>query len=103
MNKPANWKLKPTTPEEAAATRGREQRHNPKCLLVFLQSQKLGDGSQKDFLTPTHRLDQPCTRALIFAKNSKTASRIQSAWAKGRVRKRYWVVVEGGWEGGDAD
>ena len=100
VNKPAGWK---SQPGDRAGGGGDEEggRGDPKCLLSFLQSQKLGGGSQKDFLSPTHRLDQPCTGALIFAKNSKAASRIQTAWGKGRVRKRYWVVVEGG-RSGDA-
>jgi hypothetical protein len=45
---------------------------------------------------PTHRLDQPCTGVLIFAKNGKAASRVQVAWSKRKVVKCYWVVVEGG-------
>ena len=67
-----------------------------KCLLTYLQSQSLGGGSKNDFLNPTHRLDQPCTGTLIFAKNGKGASRVQVAWSKRKVKKCYWVVVEGG-------
>lgn len=67
-----------------------------KCLLSYLKSQSEGGGSKKDFIVPTHRLDQPCTGVLVFAKNGKAASRIQVAWSKQQVRKEYWVVVETG-------
>lgn len=92
VNKPAGWKSQPgnggggTTPSSI----------DPKCLLTYLKSQQLGGGSNKDFLIPTHRLDQPCTGVLILAKNGKAASRVQVAWSKQQVKKCYWVVVEGG-------
>ena len=96
VNKPAGWKSQP-------GDGGRQNNSNqstgsidPKCLLTYLQSQELGGGSLNNFLSPTHRLDQPCTGVLIFAKNGKAASRVQVAWAKRKVKKIYWVVVEGG-------
>ncbi|KAL7535313.1 hypothetical protein ACHAWF_005129 [Thalassiosira exigua] len=88
VNKPAGWKSQPGD--------GVIGRADPKCLLTYLKSQFLGGGSKRDFLIPTHRLDQPCTGVLIFAKNGKAASRVQVAWSKKRVKKVYWVVVEGG-------
>mmetsp|Transcript_28873 Transcript_28873/g.53312 ORF Transcript_28873/g.53312 Transcript_28873/m.53312 type:complete len:427 (+) Transcript_28873:98-1378(+) len=96
VNKPPGWKSQPAN--------GGGKNHNmqdgggsdPKCLLTYLKSQSLGGGSQNDFLTPTHRIDQPCTGVLIFAKNGKAASRVQVDWSKRNVKKCYWVVVEGG-------
>ncbi|KAL7537640.1 hypothetical protein ACHAXR_012011, partial [Thalassiosira sp. AJA248-18] len=95
MNKPPGWK---SQPGNGGGKNNMQDSggHDPKCLLSYLKSQSLGGGSQKDFLTPTHRLDQPCTGVLIFAKNGKAASRVQVAWSKTRVKKCYWVVVEGG-------
>mmetsp|Transcript_497 Transcript_497/g.990 ORF Transcript_497/g.990 Transcript_497/m.990 type:complete len:401 (+) Transcript_497:257-1459(+) len=87
VNKPAGWKSQPGN--DVAGS-------DPKCLLTYLKSQSLGGGSMKNFLSPTHRLDQPCTGVLIFAKNAKAASRVQVAWSKRNVKKCYWVVVEGG-------
>jgi 23S rRNA-/tRNA-specific pseudouridylate synthase len=68
------------------------QNMNSKCLLTYLQSQQLGGGSQKNFLTPLHRLDQPCSGLLLFGKTSKAASRIQTNWNK-YVQKTYRIVV----------
>ena len=101
VNKPAGWK---SQPGDGGGQNNNNQNSNhvdPKCLLTYLQLQELGGGSQKNFLSPTHRLDQPCTGVLIFAKNGKAASRIQVAWAKRKVKKIYWVVVEGGDDGLD--
>ena len=93
VNKPPGWKSQPGDGGGASSS---PTSVDPKCLLTFLQSQQLGGGSLQNFLNPTHRLDQPCTGVLIFAKNGKAASRVQVAWSKQRVEKEYWVVVEGG-------
>lgn len=90
VNKSPGWKSQP------GEGSGSSNSFDTKCLLTYLKKQSLGGGSQKDFLTPTHRLDQPCTGVLIFAKNGKSASRVQVAWSKRQVEKCYWVVVEGG-------
>ena len=88
------WK---SQPGNGAGGGGGEQRiEDPKCLLSYLKSQSEGGGSKQDFVVPTHRLDQPCTGVLVFAKNGKAASRIQVAWSKKQVKKEYWVVVETG-------
>ena len=97
MNKPAGWKSQPGD----GGGGGNNNAIDPKCLLTYLQSQELGGGSLNNFLIPTHRLDQPCTGVLIFAKNGKAASRVQVAWAKRKVKKVYWVVVDGGPNGID--
>ena len=102
VNKPPGWKSQPGNgggqPNDNSNNSQYKSEYNndPKCLLSYLQSQSLGGGSMKDFLMPTHRLDQPCTGVLIFAKNGKAASRVQVAWSKRQVKKCYWVVVEGG-------
>lgn len=98
VNKPAGWKSQPG--DGGGGGSNNDGRYSdPKCLLTYLKSQSLGGGSQKDFISPTHRLDQPCTGVLIFAKNGKAASRVQVAWSKQKVQKCYWVVVEGGMSG----
>jgi 23S rRNA-/tRNA-specific pseudouridylate synthase len=100
VNKPAGWKSQPGD-GGGGGTSKNNNANDPKCLLTYLQSQELGGGSLNNFLIPTHRLDQPCTGVLIFAKNGKAASRVQVAWAKRKVKKVYWVVVEGGPNGID--
>ena len=86
------WKSQPGNGAGGGEHNGEDQ----KCLLSYLKSQSEGGGSKSDFIVPTHRLDQPCTGALVFAKNGKAASRIQVAWSKKQVKKEYWVVVETG-------
>jgi 23S rRNA-/tRNA-specific pseudouridylate synthase len=90
VNKTPGWKSQPGDGSGSSGT------DDTKCLLTYLRKQGLGGGSQNDFLTPTHRLDQPCSGVLIFAKNGKSASRVQVAWSKRQIEKFYWVVVEGG-------
>jgi 23S rRNA-/tRNA-specific pseudouridylate synthase len=96
VNKPPGWKSQPGNGGGSDGTMQDSSGPDPKCLLTYLQSQSYGGGSKNDFLMPTHRLDQPCTGVLIFAKNGKAASRVQVAWSKRKVMKCYWVVVEGG-------
>jgi len=87
VNKPAGWHSVPND--------SRDNNSTNKCLLAKLKLLKLGGGSQADFLLPMHRIDQPCTGALLFAKNKKAATRITTAWKKGQVTKEYWCVVKG--------
>jgi 23S rRNA-/tRNA-specific pseudouridylate synthase len=99
VNKPPGWKSQPGNGVGINGSnniQSKSESNDPKCLLSYLKSQSMGGGSMKDFLMPTHRLDQPCTGVLIFAKNAKAASRVQVAWSKKQVKKCYWVVVEGG-------
>ena len=64
-----------------------------KCLLTELQRRQWGGGSQRDFLKPLHRLDQPCSGVLLYAKTSKAATRISKLWKQGSVDKDYLIVV----------
>jgi 23S rRNA pseudouridine1911/1915/1917 synthase len=54
---------------------------------------QLGGGSNNDFLLSLHRLDQPCSGVILFAKTSKAASRITALWKKKMVEKEYLCVV----------
>ena len=92
VSKPAGWLSIPSHdgPSSSSSSSGSSK----KCLLTYLKRRGLGGGSNNDFLLPVHRLDQPCTGVLALAKNSKAASRIQRAWAKGQVLKEYLCVVE---------
>lgn len=64
VNKPAGWIT------VAHSDNTFEQRMN-QCLLSNLKEQSLGGGSKSDFLKPLHRIDQPCTGAVIYAKKWK--------------------------------
>lgn len=87
VNKPAGYHSQPNESIEQATSK--------KCILSRLKGSQLGGGSNKDFLLPMHRLDQPCTGVLLFAKNSKAGTRIGNAFRKHQIEKDYFVVVEG--------
>ncbi|KAG7342565.1 ribosomal large subunit pseudouridine synthase A [Nitzschia inconspicua] len=96
VHKPAGWRSIPLDANDPAEWSARNYNNNNdnKCLLSYLRNQRLGGGSQQDYLKPVHRLDQPCTGLLVFAKNTKAASRIQRAWADRLVQKEYYCVVQ---------
>jgi len=82
VNKPVGWHSVPNQGQPS---------NDPKCLLQYLVQQQLGGGSQRSFLKPLHRIDQPCSGVLLLGKTSRAASRIQTAWK--HVQKTYLVVV----------
>ena len=88
MNKPAGWIT-------VAHSDNTYEQRTEQCLLSNLKQRNLGGGSKADFLKPLHRIDQPCTGAVIYAKNGKAATRISNAWKKGQVHKEYYCIVEG--------
>ncbi|CAB9522317.1 pseudouridine synthase C [Seminavis robusta] len=97
VNKPSGWHVVPNKPEEVVSSKeGEPQSHNTstKCLLTQLQENRLGGGSQKHFLKPLHRIDQPCTGVVLFAKTSKAASRISKAWKANKVQKTYLCLIQ---------
>jgi len=71
------------------------QNASSKCLLTNLRKSNHGGGSNHDFLLPMHRLDQPCSGIMIFAKTSKAGSRIGKAFRDKFVRKDYLCMVTG--------
>lgn len=65
-----------------------------KSLLDNLVARKMGGGSLKNFLIPLHRIDQPCSGVMMFAKTSKAASRVTKVWKQQLVEKTYLCVLE---------
>ncbi|MCS6975901.1 MAG: RluA family pseudouridine synthase [Gemmatales bacterium] len=47
------------------------------------------------YLGIPHRLDRPVSGVVLFARNSKAASRLAEQFQNRKVRKLYWAVVEG--------
>jgi 23S rRNA-/tRNA-specific pseudouridylate synthase len=96
VNKPPGWH---SVPNESFSNTSKNMMNHPnnnnKCLLQYLKRKSLGGGSQSDFLLPMHRLDQPCSGCLLYAKTSKAATRITTAWKQGKVIKEYWCIVQG--------
>lgn len=84
MNKPAGWMSIPAD--------SNFNRH--KSLLEHLKQTRQGGGSQKDYLLPIHRIDQPCSGVVMYAKTSKAASRITKLWKQEHVQKSYLCVLD---------
>lgn len=82
VNKPAGWHSVPNPGPPS-----------DKCLMTELKRMELGGGSHKDFLLSLHRVDQPCSGVLLFAKTSKAATRVTTIWKKKLVQKEYLCVV----------
>mmetsp|Transcript_16010 Transcript_16010/g.44069 ORF Transcript_16010/g.44069 Transcript_16010/m.44069 type:complete len:358 (-) Transcript_16010:2112-3185(-) len=94
VNKPAGWRSVPNEPNRNIQITNQQHTQNAsdaKCLVTYSQNQGWGGGSQKRFLLPMHRLDQPCTGVLLLGKTRKAATRIQSQWSL--VKKVYYCVV----------
>ena len=81
VNKPPGWHSMPATNDQ-----------DTKSLVAHLQHARLGGGSQQTFLSPLHRIDQPCSGVLLLAKTARMASRIQSNWKQ--VQKQYLCVLD---------
>ncbi|WP_455058622.1 RluA family pseudouridine synthase [Prevotella pallens] len=46
------------------------------------------------FLGVVHRLDRPVSGIVVFAKTSKSLSRLNNMFRNGEVRKTYWAMVQ---------
>jgi len=83
LNKPAGWPTthfdgKDETVDRLAKSYLREKYHKPGNV----------------FLGVVHRLDKPVSGALLFARTSKSASRLSEQFREGIVEKNYWAIVE---------
>ncbi len=46
------------------------------------------------FCGVTHRLDRPTSGAVVFAKTSKSLTRLNDMFRKGEIKKTYWAIVK---------
>lgn len=46
------------------------------------------------FVGVTHRLDRPVSGLVLFAKTSKSLSRLNEMFRTGKVKKTYWAIVK---------
>jgi 23S rRNA pseudouridine1911/1915/1917 synthase len=53
------------------------------------------DKPGKVFLGLVHRLDRPVAGVVLFARTSKSASRISIQWRQRSITKIYWALVHG--------
>lgn len=49
----------------------------------------------KVFLGLVHRLDRPVSGIVLFARTSKSASRLSEQWRRRSITKIYWALVHG--------
>jgi len=46
------------------------------------------------FLGVVHRLDRPVTGAVLFARTSKSLTRLTTMFREGKITKTYWAIVK---------
>ena len=46
------------------------------------------------FIGVAHRLDRPVTGVVLFAKTSKSLSRLNELFRLGKVKKTYWAIIK---------
>lgn len=73
INKPAGYHCQPN--ESNINAKINVMTTSSKCLVTTLKKEGVGGGSDGTFLLPLHRIDQPCTGAVLLAKNSKAGAR----------------------------
>ena len=83
LNKPAGW---PTTHFD-----GTEETVD-RLAKSYLKEKHNKPGNV--FLGVVHRLDKPTSGVLLFARTSKSASRLSEQFREGAIEKVYWAVVE---------
>src|SRR5205823_1208242 len=83
LNKPAGW---PTTHFD-----GKDETVD-RLAKSYLKEKYDKPGNV--FLGVVQRLDKPVSGALLFARTSKSASRLSEQFREGVVEKVYWAVVE---------
>ncbi|MCR4740257.1 MAG: RluA family pseudouridine synthase [Lachnospiraceae bacterium] len=68
--------------------------------MVSLVKRYLSEkGISSEGLGPVHRLDQPVTGLMLFAKNEKTLKELNRLLKDGKIRKSYYAIAEGLVEG----
>jgi 23S rRNA pseudouridine1911/1915/1917 synthase len=89
LNKPAGW---PTTHFD-----GKDETVD-RLVKAYLKEKYDKPGNV--FLGVVHRLDKPVSGSLLFARTSKSASRLSEQFREGMVEKVYWAIVENQLSGG---
>jgi 23S rRNA pseudouridine1911/1915/1917 synthase len=46
------------------------------------------------FLGVVHRIDRPVTGVVLFARTSKSLSRLTTMFREGKIRKIYWAIIK---------
>ncbi|MFM7317800.1 MAG: RluA family pseudouridine synthase [bacterium] len=86
--KPASWLTVPGLPGTTTAS-------DP-CVQAWLSRRWHTSEASQAFVGTVHRLDRPVSGVMVWARNPRAARRLSEQFAKGKVIKQYWAVVEGG-------
>lgn len=60
----------------------------------YLAARAAPGGGERPFLGLVHRLDQPVTGVVLFAKTRETLARLGELFQRREVRKVYWAVTD---------
>lgn len=60
-----------------------------------IEAIKMKEGREKVYLHPIHRLDTPTSGIVLFARTSKSLSRLQEALRQKKLKKEYVAEIEG--------
>jgi len=94
VNKPPGWHSVPNNYDNSVATNDKNNNNQiQKCLLTHLQDTRQGGGTLQKFLKPVHRIDQPCSGIMIWAKTTKAAERLAKVWKAKQVIKTYVCLI----------
>lgn len=85
--KPASWLTVPGLPGTITA-------RDPSVQAWLADRWKPADASPP-FVGTVHRLDRPVSGVMVWARNPRAARRLSEQFAKGRVIKQYWAIVQG--------
>ena len=86
--KPASWLTVPGLPGTVTA-------RDP-SVQAWLAERWQGTEGEPGFVGTVHRLDRPVSGVMVWARNPRCARRLSEQFAKGRVIKQYWAIVECG-------
>lgn len=64
-------------------------------MVSELKNYLAGNGNKKPYVGVVHRLDQPVSGVLVFAKNQKTAASLSAQVQNGTMEKIYQTLVYG--------
>lgn len=85
LNKPSGW--------PSAHFDGKDETLD-RVVKAYLKEKYAKPGNV--FLGVVHRIDKPVSGVLLFARTSKSASRLSEQFRENLVEKIYWAVVETG-------
>jgi 23S rRNA pseudouridine1911/1915/1917 synthase len=79
---------------QAGRSGGSSLEEETAALLAARQAVSGAAAERKPFLGLVHRIDQPVTGVVVFAKTPRALARLNAAFQQREVTKIYWAVVD---------